>query len=68
MPRVVIPLYTMVSFSRIRYSEALSRFNKQTSWFEGFMTLSKIALVSLVAGVVIHRKSAILRLIKDQLS
>ncbi|KAJ3106873.1 hypothetical protein HDU97_005360 [Phlyctochytrium planicorne] len=32
-PKSVIPLYTMVSFSRIPYSEAMERFNKQTSWF-----------------------------------
>ena len=33
-PSVVIPLYTMVSFSRIRYSEALSRWKRQSAWFD----------------------------------
>jgi len=31
-PSAVIPLYTMVSFSTIRYSEAIKRWNRQTWW------------------------------------
>lgn len=64
MPSVVIPLYTMVSFSRIRYSEALARFNRQTSWFEGFMTFSKIAFVSAFAGMYIVKRQAIFQFAK----
>merc|ERR1719223_926168 len=33
-PKSIIPLYSMVSFSRIRYSEAMARFNTQTVWYE----------------------------------
>ncbi|KAJ3115574.1 kynurenine 3-monooxygenase, mitochondrial precursor [Phlyctochytrium bullatum] len=33
-PKTVIPLYTMVSFSRIPYSEAMERFHRQTWWFQ----------------------------------
>ncbi|KAL1923369.1 uncharacterized protein VTP21DRAFT_8349 [Calcarisporiella thermophila] len=32
MPRYVIPLYTMVSFTSIRYSEAVRRWETQTYW------------------------------------
>jgi kynurenine 3-monooxygenase len=31
-PKSVIPLYTMVSFSRIRYSEVMKRWRRQTFW------------------------------------
>jgi kynurenine 3-monooxygenase len=40
-PKYVIPLYTMVSFTRIRYSEALKRHNIQTYWFELGLAASK---------------------------
>eukprot|EP00842_Homolaphlyctis_polyrhiza_P000888 jgi/Hompol1/17/HPOL_002706-RA len=33
-PKTVIPLYTMVSFSRIRYSEVIARWKRQTAWFD----------------------------------
>jgi kynurenine 3-monooxygenase len=33
IPQSVIPLYTMVSFTRIPYSQALARNRKQTEWF-----------------------------------
>ncbi|KAI8927618.1 hypothetical protein BC831DRAFT_451581 [Entophlyctis helioformis] len=38
LPSVVIPLYTMVSFSRIPYSEAMRRYRLQTLWYERAMT------------------------------
>ncbi|KAJ3259388.1 kynurenine 3-monooxygenase, mitochondrial precursor [Boothiomyces macroporosus] len=36
-PDLIVPLYTMVSFSRIPYSEALQRYEKQTTWFEWYL-------------------------------
>lgn len=37
-PSAVIPLYTMVSFSTIRYSEAIKRWNRQTWWINATAT------------------------------
>ncbi|KAJ3210189.1 hypothetical protein HDU67_005572 [Dinochytrium kinnereticum] len=50
-PKSVIPLYTMVSFSRIPYADALERFNRQTQWFNlaGSVGIWSSALA--VAGV-----------------
>ncbi|KAI8850422.1 hypothetical protein BC829DRAFT_389384 [Chytridium lagenaria] len=38
-PKAVIPLYTMVSFSRIPYSEALARFGRQTKCLWSSLTV-----------------------------
>jgi kynurenine 3-monooxygenase len=44
-PKTVIPLYSMVSFSRIRYSVVVERYERQTVWFERFlMVLRGVAL------------------------
>lgn len=49
-PSSVIPLYTMVSFTRIPYSQALARYNSQTRWFEsGLWTWRALQLVG--AGI-----------------
>ncbi len=51
MPKTVIPLYTMVSFSRIRYSEALERYHRQTGWFETAWTIVKVGIVGSLVGL-----------------
>ena len=51
-PKRIMPLYDMVSFSRIRYSVALERYRKQTVWFERIIGLVKYGgFASLVVGV-----------------
>ncbi|KAJ3170078.1 hypothetical protein HDU87_008853 [Geranomyces variabilis] len=51
-PTTVIPLYTMVSFSRIPYSEALRRWKRQSSWFDTASLLGKTAVVASVSAAV----------------
>ncbi|KAI8919065.1 hypothetical protein DFJ77DRAFT_452922 [Powellomyces hirtus] len=57
-PKTIIPLYTMVSFSRIPYAEALRRWNRQTAWFDGARTIGQllagasisVAVLALIVG------------------
>ena len=56
MPSTVIPLYTMVSFSRIRYSEALARFNRQTNWFEAGLNALRVAGVAATFAGIFYLK------------
>ncbi len=51
-PSAVIPLYTMVSFTRIPYAQALARWNRQTAWFETLRWIGRIGLFSL-SGVFV---------------
>ncbi|KAJ3155814.1 hypothetical protein HDU89_005372 [Geranomyces variabilis] len=51
-PTAVIPLYTMVSFSRIPYSEALRRWQRQSAWFDTASLLGKVAVVTSVSAAV----------------
>ena len=57
-PETVIPLYTMVSFSRIPYSEALRRWKNQSQWFDvaGWVTNIGIAAAATVAGIALVKK------------
>ncbi|KAG2172775.1 hypothetical protein INT43_000122 [Umbelopsis isabellina] len=48
-PKTVIPLYTMVSFTTIRYSEAIRRWNHQTWWLNAAAATS----VSVVAATAV---------------
>ncbi|RUP52424.1 hypothetical protein BC936DRAFT_141960 [Jimgerdemannia flammicorona] len=52
-PTQVIPLYTMISFSRIRYSEAVVRWQAQTWWLNafGWSTASGTMLMGLMLGL-----------------
>ncbi|KAI9101279.1 hypothetical protein DFS34DRAFT_613815 [Phlyctochytrium arcticum] len=51
MPETVIPLYTMVSFTRIPYSEAMRRWNRQTKWFDMARWIGDaVAVGAVVAG------------------
>lgn len=51
VPQTIIPLYTMVSFTRIPYAQAMTRFNNQTAWFNWLGRAGKMAGFSL-AGVL----------------
>ncbi|KAJ3271942.1 kynurenine 3-monooxygenase, mitochondrial precursor [Terramyces sp. JEL0728] len=59
-PDFIVPLYTMVSFSRIPYSEALQRYEKQTGWFE--MYLKARLAFKILAAIAISK--ALLPMIK----
>jgi len=52
-PTRVIPLYTMVSFSRIRYSEVVKRWRAQTWWLNalGWSAAAGTVLAGLVLGM-----------------
>ncbi|CAO3670810.1 unnamed protein product [Umbelopsis ramanniana] len=50
-PTAVIPLYTMVSFTTIRYSDAIKRWNRQTWWINAAATTSAIATLGIGAGL-----------------
>ncbi|KAJ3000223.1 hypothetical protein HDV02_000136 [Globomyces sp. JEL0801] len=52
IPQTVTPLYSMVSFSRTRYSEALAKYKKQTKWFEAFWTGLHVVKYSALATCV----------------
>lgn len=50
-PRLVVPLYTMVSFTTIPYSQAIERWHRQTFWLNvamGSMLLGTTVLGTLV--------------------
>lgn len=50
-PRLIIPLYTMVSFSTLPYSKAIERWHRQTHWLNVAMISTTIATASVVATV-----------------
>jgi kynurenine 3-monooxygenase len=56
-PKSIIPLYTMVSFTRIRYSKALEQYKKQTNWFEWGSFTFKVAIFSTI-GVFAYKRLA----------
>ncbi|KAL2919420.1 kynurenine 3-monooxygenase, mitochondrial precursor [Polyrhizophydium stewartii] len=67
-PRLVIPLYTMVSFSRIPYSETLRRWKAQTWWYH---TIIKTCVYGSVAAVGLRfalREPAVRRAITSSLA
>lgn len=47
-PKSIIPLYTMVSFTRIPYSTVVKRWQRQTFWL---VNAARVATVGFVAGV-----------------
>jgi kynurenine 3-monooxygenase len=50
MPTRIIPLYTMVSFSQIPYSEVMRRWNAQTKMLE---TGAEIGIAAVVLGAAV---------------
>lgn len=54
MPQTIIPLYTMVSFTRIRYSEAMRRWERQTRWFDMMRRAGEVAIVFAVVGAGLY--------------
>ncbi|KAJ3187701.1 kynurenine 3-monooxygenase, mitochondrial precursor [Gaertneriomyces sp. JEL0708] len=51
MPQRVIPLYTMVSFTRIPYSDALRRWRRRTWWFDVLEDVAKVLLIGTATSV-----------------
>ncbi|KXN68132.1 kynurenine 3-monooxygenase [Conidiobolus coronatus NRRL 28638] len=45
MPSRVIPLYTMVSFTSIPYSEVIKRWDNQTKWLKIFQNTTMLAIL-----------------------
>lgn len=49
-PRLIIPLYTMVSFSTLPYSKAIERWHKQTFWLNVVMGSATLAATGAVVA------------------
>lgn len=60
-PRLVIPLYTMVSFSTLPYSHAIERWHRQTRWLNlGLGTVATAtAVTAAVAALGVQRTTTI---------
>ncbi|KAI8826802.1 uncharacterized protein EV422DRAFT_11150 [Fimicolochytrium jonesii] len=54
MPERIIPLYTMVSFSRIPYAEAMRRWQQQTRWFNLGRKVVEVAGWGLIASLAFY--------------
>ena len=57
-PRRIIPLYTMVSFTEIPYSEAMRRWRRQlriVNWTIGGAALATLATVAGATAVLLSR-------------
>ncbi|TPX60869.1 kynurenine 3-monooxygenase [Spizellomyces sp. 'palustris'] len=54
MPTVVIPLYTMVSFTRIPYAEAMRRWERQSKWFDLARWIGEAVAISTVVGAGLY--------------
>jgi kynurenine 3-monooxygenase len=50
-PSLVIPLYTMVSFTTMPYSKAIERWHRQSHWLNVAMISTGLATVSVAAAV-----------------
>lgn len=50
-PNLIIPLYTMVSFSTLPYSQAIERWHRQSHWLNVAMISTTLATASFVASV-----------------
>jgi kynurenine 3-monooxygenase len=50
-PKTIIPLYTMVSFTTIRYSEAIRRWNNQTWWITAAATTTTTVVAATAIGL-----------------
>ncbi|KAI8645472.1 hypothetical protein BD408DRAFT_338535 [Parasitella parasitica] len=54
-PRLIIPLYTMVSFSTLPYSKAIDRWHRQTHWLN-FAMISTTVIAASAAILVVFKK------------
>ncbi|KAI8373472.1 hypothetical protein EDC96DRAFT_438354 [Choanephora cucurbitarum] len=50
-PKLIIPLYTMVSFSTLPYSKAIERWHRQSYWLNAAMVSTTMATTAMVAVV-----------------
>ncbi|GAA5812052.1 hypothetical protein MFLAVUS_005501 [Mucor flavus] len=50
-PRLIIPLYTMVSFTTIPYSQAIDRWHRQTHWLNVAMFSTAVVTASVMTTV-----------------
>ncbi|KAI7903167.1 uncharacterized protein BX663DRAFT_471908 [Cokeromyces recurvatus] len=63
-PRLIIPLYTMVSFTTIPYSKAIRRWHRQTYWLNVGMFSTTLLLASIATAVGIKHHVRIIPSIK----
>jgi kynurenine 3-monooxygenase len=54
-PKTIIPLYTMVSFSRTPYKKALEKYKAQTPYFEWAHFLYRWGAFISITGLILYR-------------
>ncbi|KAL0076349.1 hypothetical protein J3Q64DRAFT_1771239 [Phycomyces blakesleeanus] len=59
MPRVVIPLYTMVSFTTMPYSQAIQRWNRQSFWLNTIVGTMAIGTVTAMSYFTVKNKVSV---------
>jgi kynurenine 3-monooxygenase len=64
-PRLIIPLYTMVSFSTLPYSQAIDRWHRQSHWLNVAMISTTLATASVVATVGFKYRDQFLPTVKS---
>lgn len=64
-PRLIIPLYTMVSFSTLPYSKAIDRWHRQTHWLNVAMLTTTLATASVAATIGFKYRDQFLPTVKS---
>ncbi|KAI9018084.1 hypothetical protein CLU79DRAFT_761671 [Phycomyces nitens] len=64
-PRIVIPLYTMVSFTTMPYSQAIERWNRQTYWLNVIMGSVAIGAVGTIGVFTAKNKLSAAEMIQS---
>lgn len=67
-PRLIIPLYTMVSFSTLPYSKAIERWHRQTYWLNVAMATTTVATVGVATAVGIKYRDQFLNSIQSMVA
>ncbi|KAI9268310.1 hypothetical protein BDA99DRAFT_505466 [Phascolomyces articulosus] len=55
-PRLVVPLYTMVSFSTLPYSKAIERWHKQNFWLNVVLGTTGLATLTGLTGLLLSKQ------------
>ncbi|CAO3681021.1 hypothetical protein G6F70_006614 [Rhizopus microsporus] len=64
-PNLIIPLYTMVSFSTLPYSRAIDRWHRQTRWLNAAMGTAAAATICATVAVGLMHKRQIVNSVKE---
>ncbi|KAI8983849.1 hypothetical protein BDB01DRAFT_843161 [Pilobolus umbonatus] len=64
-PRLVIPLYSMVSFSTLPYSRAISRWHRQNYWINMLIATSLVSTVSITSFLGFRHRHSLVSNIRD---